>query len=107
MEEKFELEYNQRIVENSRKFLRRYWGDEGHLEATLEDMKDTLSYAPHLIFDGLKCLKSLLEIPLPDGTLFQIVSFDANHPLDELNDIGARLWIEEMIQFIEQHLVST
>lgn len=106
MENKFQLEYNPRVVENARKFLHRYWGDEGQLETIGEDMKDTLSYAPHLVVNGLKSLKSLLDMPLPEGFLLQIVTYDANNPLDELNDAGAKAWVEEMIEFIEQLLPS-
>ena len=90
--------------EEARQFLRRYWGDEGILDAIRVQMEDTISFNPKLVVHGLQAIETLLADPPADGTLLDMVLWDANHPLDDPNEESAKTWLREMAEFVRDVL---
>jgi hypothetical protein len=91
-------------LEAARQFLRRYWGDEGILDAIRVDMEDTIAFNPKPVVQGLQAIEGLLADPPSDGTLLDLVLWDANHPLDDPSAESAKQWLGEMAEFVRDVL---
>lgn len=93
-------------LEETRKFLRRYWSDEDGSDTIYDDMKRTISLSPKPITAGLQAIEALLKAPLPEGTLLHLVVWDANHPLEEATEEAARAWLQEIAEFTREVIES-
>jgi hypothetical protein len=91
-------------IEEAKQFLRRYWGDEAMLDAIRIQMENTISFSPSSIVRGLVAIEALLATPLPDGTLLDMVLWDANHPLDDPSEQSAKVWLQEIAEFVRDVL---
>jgi hypothetical protein len=91
-------------IEDAKQFLRRYWGDETMLESIRTQMENTISFSPRSIVRGLLAIEVLLATPLPNGTLLDIVLWDANHPLDDPSEQSAKIWLQETVEFVRSVL---
>ena len=91
-------------LEEARKFLQFYWGDEGMLDAIRAQMKDTITFNPRSIVRGLQAIEALLVDPPPEGKLLDVVLWDANHPLDNPSEDLAKTWLREMAEFVRNVL---
>jgi hypothetical protein len=91
-------------LEEAKQFLRRYWGDETRLDVIRTEMEDTISFNPISIVRGMVAIETLLATPLPNGTLLDMVLWDANHPLDDPGEKSAKIWLQEIVEYVRDVL---
>ena len=84
--------------------MRRYWGDEGILDAIRVQMEGTISFSPKLVVQGLQAIETLLAHPPADGMLLDMVLWDANHPLDNPSEESAKTWLRRTAEFVRDVL---
>lgn len=93
-------------LEEARGFLQRYWGDEGMLDAIRVDMEKTIAFNPKSIIWGLQAIEALLLDPPSEGTLLDMVLWDANHPLSDPSEASAKKWLMEIEGFVRDVLAE-
>ncbi|MEH1766432.1 hypothetical protein [Nostoc sp.] len=91
-------------LEEARQFLRRYWGDETMLDEIRIQMENTVSFSPSSVIRGLEAIEAVLVTPLPDGTLLDMVLWDANYPLDDPSEGSAKAWLKDISEFVRNVL---
>jgi|GEM_PF-3061056 len=91
-------------LEEAIHFLSGYWGDEGMLDAIHAEMEETIAFNPRSVVRGLQAIETLLLDPPADGTLLDMVLWDANHPLDDPSEESAKIWLREMAEFVRDVL---
>jgi hypothetical protein len=91
-------------LDDAKRFLHRYWGDEGILDAVRKDLANTVAITPRSVIRGLQSIESLLQNPPPEGTLLDLVTWQANHPLDDPSEENAREWLRQMAELVRDVL---
>jgi hypothetical protein len=82
-------------LEQTRSFVRRYWGDALGPEEVLESLQRMVRMNPRGIRQGADAIDAVLADPPESGALVQLVAWDGNYPLDTGTD-------EEAAQFLRE-----
>jgi hypothetical protein len=88
-------------LEAARRFLRLYLFDSDLVELERTVRADKLTPA---IVDGLVALEDVLATDAPEHTLLALVEGDANWPLDDATDAGARRFLDELVRSLRAWL---
>ena len=81
-------------LDAARRFLRMYLFD-----SDLAELEQTVrrGHLTQAIVEGLQALEHTLAAEAPDWTLLALVEGDANWPLDDATEAGARVFLEDLV----------
>ena len=91
-------------LEATRKFLQSYCADEDSLETIRAAVRRMAAINRRTLVVGLEGIDSLLENPVKEGVLAQLVAYDAGWVLDDPSDAGARAWLKDVAQMVREEL---
>jgi hypothetical protein len=81
-------------LDAARRFLRMYLFDSDLAE--LEQIVRRGQLTPAIV-EGVQALEHTLAAEAPEWTLLSLVEGDANWPLDDATDAGARAFLEDLV----------
>ena len=88
-------------LETVSRFLSMSCEDASDLEEVRAGVADEAARNPRPVVRVLRALEALLAGPLPaEGTLARLVAWEANWPLDDPSDAGARAWLEGLAAIV-------
>lgn len=97
----------QNPFEAAAKFLRIFFSDADGLDEARAHLARMAGINQRSLTQGLAGIESLLAAPPPDGRLSYLVAVEANWPLEDPSDEGAKLWLREIAQLIRDVLGSS
>ncbi len=91
-------------LEVATKFFNTYFADESWEEARVWLSKRVIEY-PRSVLEGLAGIELLLADPsVEQGTLSDLVAWQANWVLDDPSDEGAKVWLREVAEMVRELL---
>lgn len=91
-------------LEAAKKFFNAFFSDEDW-EESKERLTKRVALNPHAVLAGLAGVEGLLaDPPAEPGVLFEMVSWDANKPLEDPTDAGAKVWLREVAEMVREVL---
>ncbi len=91
-------------LEAAAKFFRSFFSDETWEEAR-EGIASQVASNPRSVLAGLAGVEGLLaDPPAEPGVLFEMVSWDANKPLENPTDEAAKAWLREVAEMVREVL---
>lgn len=91
-------------LEVARNFLRSYCSDADSMEEVRAQLERRIALGSRGVQTYLAALDALLADPPADGTLAQLVAWDANWVLDDPSDKGAVAWLRDVARMIRDAL---
>lgn len=95
-----------RALEETREFVHSYWGDGGGLEQVRQELTRTAQHNAQPLQESLAAINVVLNGNYPEGTLSQLVTWDANRVLKDRSDRGAAEWLRQVAELVRRVLDS-
>ena len=90
----------QEALEATRKFVHGYCADTDGLDQIKAELMGAVQFNPEPIKKSLQALETVLRTSYPEGTLARLVAWDANWPLDDPSDAGARAFLTQFADLV-------
>lgn len=74
------------------------------MDEVRRDFVQSASFGPRRLLEALAGIEALLAHSPDDGTLSQLVAWDANWVLDDPSDQGAKVWLSQLVELIREVL---
>lgn len=94
-------------LEATRSFVHGYWADTDGLEQVRSELANVARRNPHQLEQSLAALQVVLQENYPDGTLARLVAWDANWPLEDPSDNGAKAFLTQVAGIVRDVIDST
>lgn len=101
------LATTQNPLETAAKFFRIYFSDAEGLDDARAHLTRMAGINQRTLTEGLAAIEALLADPPAAGTLSQLVALEANWPLDDPSDAGAKIFLREIADLIGEVLAAS
>ncbi len=91
-------------LEAARKFLGIYFCDIDGIQEAYDQIRQMSQRNTRSVIEGIKGIEALLNEPLEENVLSNLVAWEANYALDDQSDAGARAWLEDVVKNTKQIL---
>jgi len=93
-------------LDRVRRFARIYCSDADGLDGLRADLQRSAQRSPAALERDLAAIEALLADPPAERELVELVTVDANTPLDELTAAAAAAWLRRMAELIRAAIAS-
>lgn len=94
-------------LERTRAFLRSYLTDSDSLDEIRDELARDVPRDPVRLRRALDGMEVVLAEPQPDGTLAHLVAVDANCSLNDPSDVGAREYLRQLADVLQEALAAS